>query len=91
MLTPFEAYVLFHVVLWKGMSSFVPYTFGVSTATDSQPHFTHAQCCGSLPTLVGGKYQPYPSPDAMQRYCSKAARELLQLSEGTGHLLRRRD
>lgn len=78
-LTPFEAYVLFNVVLWKGMSDFVPYAFGVSMSTAQRTFRT------LLPAVayIGGKHQPYPSADAMQKYCSAEARELLQLNENT--------
>jgi len=79
LLTAFEAYALFHVVLWSGMSHFVSYNFGVSRDTANRAFRTMLR----IVAYVGGKHQPYPSPDAMQKHCSAKARELLQLSEST--------
>lgn len=72
-LTPFEAYVLFHVVLWKGMSSFVPYIFGVCYATANRVFRTMLR----IVAYIGGKHQPYPVPgrnaDVLLRESTRAA------------------
>ena len=51
------------------MSSFVPYTFGVCYATANRVFRTMLR----IVAYIGGKHQPYPSPDVLLRESTRAA------------------
>jgi hypothetical protein len=78
-LQPFEAFVLFKVVLRQGMSRLSPFVFGVSASTVSRTFrtFLRAIC------YIMGKHQPWPSAAAMLACTSVETRDSLGLGSNT--------